>query len=260
MSINIHTRLHRIIPSRTPPIDALQGRMVRRGGWCPPTHTRALRQIYRVADNSLSRYELYVGEDVMPDFGGVGQPVATETSLPVSWTPTPPGAGTLKLYAVTRKRNKYNLLSHNQHPTIVEIDDTGDEVLGPLTAPEILRVLDRESGELIVQARYPRGIDRNEADTWELYVEAGIDPDPDLDSPVATADFAQPGADWMWKIIEDSLTPGTTYHVMVVVKRDGDGSGERGESAVTEHVAAETYDIDAGDASLFGGREYEIGL
>ena len=83
---------------------------------------------------------------------------------------------------------------------------------------------------------------------------------PGVDTPAETASFGAPGVDHFWHISTDGLTPGSTYHVMVVVKRDGDTTGELGESDVTQHIAAETYDIDADDTLLFGGNEYEIGL
>ena len=224
------------------------------------TYTKVYRQIYRVADTGLEKYELYIGIDAMPDFNISTQPVETSASLPITYTPDPaPSGDSVQLYAVTRKRNRYNLLSFNQHPTIIEINDLGEEELGLLSIPEILRVLDGAAGEIIVLARYPSGIDRNEADTWELYVENGVDPDPDVDIPVSTAEFGIARNDYMWRIIEDGLTPGATYHVMVVVRRSEDsGDGEEGESLVTEHTCAETYDIDAEDVSLFGGQDYEI--
>lgn len=258
MSLSARTN-HRVFRRPVPP-GLFARRITRRGPYPPPTHDKVYRQTHRVADDSLARHELYVGEDKMPDFDASSQPVQTSTSLPFTWTPTPPGSGTLKLYAVTRERNKYGLLSFNQHPTIIEIDTAGDEVLGPLTDPEILSVVDGDSGEIIVTARYPRGVDRDEADKWDLYVENGVDPVPGSDTPVATADFGWPMVDHKWRIAEDSLTPGDTYHVMVVVRRDGDGTGEIGQSTVTQHVAADTYDIDADDTTLFGGNEYELGL
>ena len=225
------------------------------------TYTKVYRQIHRVADTSLEQYELYVGVDAMPDFNDSLQPVAVSASLPISHTPDPaPSGDTVKLYAVTRKRNRYNLLSFNQYPSIIEINDLSEEELGPLTAPEILRVLNGVTGEIIVSARYPAGIDRNEADTWDLYVEDGIDPDPAVNTPVATEDFGMVRNDYFWKISEDGLTPGSTYHVMVVVRRSIDSEdGEEGESAVVQHTCAEAYNIDAEEASLFGGNDYEIG-
>ena len=121
-------------------------------------------------------------------------------------------------------------------------------------------MVDGDSGEIIVTARYPRDVDRDEADTWEIYVKEGVDPDPDVDEATDTASFGWPTVDHLWRVSVDELTEETTYHIVVVVKRDGDTTGEYGESAVTQHTTAGTYDIDADSTSLFGGNEYEIGL
>ncbi len=238
-----------------------RGRMTRRVCHYPRTWRKVYGQGYRVANDSLALYELYLGEDAMPDFAGVGQPVETSATLPLTHTPSLPGAGlTTVLHIITRRRNRYGLLSHNQHPSLIEIDEFGEEVLGPITDPEILRIFDGDEGEIIVTARYPRDTDRNPADTWELYVEAGVDPDPDVDTAKSTIAFGMAGGvDWNWRVSCDSLTPGTVYHVMVCAVRDGDAD-YRGESAVVQHTVAEMYDIDAGGADLFGGQEYELGL
>lgn len=222
---------------------------------------KVYRETYRVADDSLNRYELYVGEDAQPDFDASDQPVATSATLPISYTPTPADSGQSKqLYCVTRKRNQYDMLSHNQHPTIVTIDDLGEEELGPLSAPEISNITDGATGEIVVAARYPRDVDTNEADTWDVYVEAGVDPDPDLDTPVLTQAFGKPGVEHQIVARIDGLTPGTTYHVMVTVRRaEESGSGEIGESPVVQHTTAVTYNIDAENAEIFGGSEYELG-
>ncbi|NIP35270.1 MAG: hypothetical protein GWN12_10020, partial [Thermoplasmata archaeon] len=188
---------------------------------------KVYHQVYRVGDSSLERWELYVGEDQMPDFDGSGQPVATSTSLPFNYTPDPADSGQTKvLYCVVRKRNQFNLLSHNQYPTLIEIDDLGDEELGPITSPEIIEVTDGDAGEIFVHARYPRDVDRNEADTWDVYVEDGVDPDPDIHTPKATVSMGKPGVDYMLKQSVTGLTPGDTVHVMVVARRASEsGSG-----------------------------------
>ena len=216
---------------------------------------KEIRQSYRVADDSLDRYELYVGEDAMPDFEASDQPVATSSTLPVSYVPDPADSGLTKiLYCVVRKRSKYNLLSHNQHPTLVEINDLGEEELGPLSVPEITDVVDGASGEIIVFARYPRNVDQHPADLWEVYAEIGVDPDPDVDTPQATVAMSQLGVDSRLRQSLTGLTPGEVYHVMVVVSRSVEsGDGEVGESLVTQHTAEETFDIDAGEASMFAG-------
>ena len=255
-----NTLIHpRHVVGSTPPPDFIAGRVVRREGKPLPTYSKVIRQTYRVADDDVANFELYVGEDAMPDFDAVGQPVATSATLPITWTPTPPGAGTLKLYCVTRQRNKYNMLSFNQHPTIVEIDTAGDEVLGPLSTPEIEKVFDRAVGEIVVNARYPYGVDRNEADTWSLYVKTGSAPVPGVDSPVATESFGKAWSDYFWRISEDGLAANTLHYIVVTVSRDGDPSGVIGESDVTQHTTAATPNIDSELATLFGGSQYEKG-
>ena len=224
------------------------------------THDKVYRQTYRVADASLDRYELYLGEDTMPDFDGSDQPVATSLTLPFTYTPTPPGAGlTKQLNCVVRKRNQYNMLSFNQHPTILTIDDAGEEELGPITDPEILDIVDGVTGEIIVIARYPRDVDTNEADTWEVFAETGSYPDPDLDTPKATVSMGKPGADYRLHQSITGLTAGAEYNVLVVALRaEESGAGERGESAIEQHTLAQTYTIDAGEADMTGGDEAAI--
>lgn len=220
-------------------------------------YERVYRQVYRVADASLERWELYLGEDAMPDFEDGGQPVATATSLPFTHSVTPPGSGTTVLYAIVRKRNAYGLLSFNQHPKLREIDTNGDEVLGPLTAPELARVLDGTVvGGLQAWARYPWEGDRNPADYWELYAESGVDPDPDTDTPVYMAAMGIPGgAGIPWHGMADGLIPGTTYHVAVAVRRSADNAYAL--SSVIQITIAEVYDLDANDTTIFGGEQYE---
>jgi hypothetical protein len=243
------------------PPSMYDARVLRRGKGRIVTWSKAFRQHYRVADDSLNRYELYLEEDQLPDFDASTQPVATSTSLPFSYSPDlPESSDTKELWAVVRKRNEFDLLSLNLHPTIIEIDSVGEEELGGMSSPEILRVVDGENGQIIVFARYPYGVDRNEADTWELYATDGIDPDPDVDEILDTESFGAPAADYLWRGVGDGLTSGSTYHVMVVVRRSEEsGNGEIGESAVTQFTLAETYDLDEGTTWLFGGQDHEVG-
>lgn len=226
-----------------------------------PTWTRVYRQDYRVEDVSYNRFELYVGYDAMPDFSGAGQPVATavEASMPIVWAPTLPGPGlTTVLYTVVRKRNGYGLLAFEQHPRLVEIDENGVEVLGPITAPEIIKVLDGStSGSLQVWGRYLYEGDRNPADTWELYAKDGIDPVVGVDAPVYTTPMgAAGGLLYVWRGAADGLTPGTTYHVKIAVKRSSDGA--YAESPVATITLIPLFTMDAGTTTLFSGSEYEV--
>jgi len=221
-----------------------------------PFYQKAYRQGYRVADDSLEQYELYVGEDEMPDF--TDPPAASGASLPVSWDiPVPDPGETVVLYVVPRYRNRYDLLSHNQHPTLIEVDEDLLEDYGPLSAPELVKIMDGNSGEIMIHARYPSGVDRHEADHWELYAEVGTDPDPDADTPVLTAGFGAPGADYTWVGTATGLTPGETYRVLVVVRRLIDGVWAAADQV--EFMLAEAFDLDPDEGSMFAGQEYEIG-
>jgi len=243
------------------PPSLYDARVFRRGKGRIVCWTKVFQQHYRVADDSLDRWELYLEEDQLPDFDASDQPVATSTSLPFSYSPALPGSPDVKeLWAVVRKRSKYDLLSFNLHPTILTIDSGGEEELGELTDPEILQVFDGDAGEIIVFARYPYGVDRNEADTWELYAEDGVDPDPDVDTVRDTGAFGAPGADYLWRASATGLTPGSTYHVMVVVRRSEEsGSGEDGRSTVSQITLAQTYDLEEETTWLFGGQDHEVG-
>lgn len=222
-----------------------------------PTHTRVYRQGYRVAEADRARWELYLGYGAEPDFDDVGQPVATSTTSPITFMPTLPGAGlTTVLHYVVRRRNQYNLLGHNMDTRRVEIDENGNEVQGPITPPELTRLLDGfEIGALQVWARYAHGPDRNPADTWELYAKEDSDPVVGVDTPLATAAMGvHGGANIPWRTNVDGLNPGGTYHVIVVVRRGNDDAYE--ESAVGTITLAAVYDIDEGQATIFGGEEY----
>lgn len=228
-----------------------------RHGVAQPDHLRVYRQGYRVAEDALARWELYLGYGAMPDFDVA--PAATGTTLPIVFTPTYPGAGlTTILHAVVRESNAFGLLTFNQYPALLEIDENGAEVLGPITEPELARVLDGAAvGGLQVWARYPHEGDRNPADQWELYAEVGADPVVGVDTPVLTAAMGITGAGRVpWHGVAEGLTPGAAYHVKVVGRRLADDA--YAESSVLQITLAVVYDLDAGEAAVFAGAEYEI--
>lgn len=220
-------------------------------------YTRCYRQGYRVADNALARLELYAGYDAMPDFDDVAQPVASGSSI--TWTPVYPGPGlTTVLHLVIRERNMYGLLSFNQHPKLIEIDENGMEVLGPITVPEFVKLLDGSTvGSIQAWARYPYQGDRNPADTWELYAKAGADPVVGVDSPVKIEVMGSIGGGLVpWRGTATGLTPGLTYHVMIVVRRGDDNV--YAQSDVLEIEIASVFEVEANALTIFAGGEYEI--
>lgn len=220
-------------------------------------YTRGYRQGYRVANTTLATLELYAGYDAMPDFDDVAQPVATGN--PISWTPTYPGPGlTTVLHLVVRERNMYGLLSHNQQPLLIEIDENGDEVLGTITAPEFMKVLDGSSvGSIQVWARYPHEADRNPANTWEVYAKAGSDPVVGVDTPVLTEAIGGVGGGLVpWRGTATGLTTGLTYHFRIAIRRTADDAYM--QSDVLQLTIAQVFEVDEGSLTLFAGDEYEI--
>lgn len=220
-----------------------------------PLHTRVYRQGYRVADASLATLELYAGYGAAPDLDDA--PAATGD--PVTWSPTLPGSGdTTVLHLVVCERNVYGLRSFNQKPKLIEINEFGNEELGPITAPELVRVLDGSAaGVLQAWLRYPYEGDRNPADYWELYVSLGTDPVPGVDGPAATATMGMAGGYNVTKrLAVTGLTGGATYHVMAAVWRSTDGL--RASSAAQQITLIPTYSVDASSVDMFAGEEYEV--
>lgn len=239
---------------RQEPVEFTPGR-VKRVGPRRITHDKVYRQAFRAADDSLDGYELYLGEGQMPDFEDSTQPVDTSPTLPFAYPPPTPSSGqTLDLYLVTLKRDRFDLASFNQYPTILTLNDLAEEEPGPLSVPEIRRVIDTQIGEIAVYCLYPYGVDRNEADAWEVFVEDGVDPDPETDTPVATGTLTRVGADYQWRatVSESWFTPGLVLHIMAVVYRSEDSAdSELGESIVTQHTLADTIDLDPLEAEMF---------
>lgn len=130
---------------------------------------QTLKQFYRMANDSLERYELYIGEGSEPDL--TASPAATSATLPFTAAVTPPGAGTTELHCLVCKRNKFNLLSFNRYSDLIEIDTAGDEVLGPLTAPTAVAIIPGANGYFTVTARYV-ATDRNQANAWVVEIDS----------------------------------------------------------------------------------------
>jgi hypothetical protein len=149
------------------------------------TYTGVIRGLYRVADTTIEKYELYVGEDAAPDF--TAAPATTSATLPITHALTPPGAGNKTFRYVTRFRNRYNLLSQNIYERSVTIDSGGAVVGSEVSDPYNVTATETEGGEIVVQAYYNRALDSSPADTFNIYLNTdGTDPDPAVDTPVAT--------------------------------------------------------------------------
>ena len=180
----------------------------------------AYTQRYRVANDSLERYELNIGTDQAPDLNAA--PDETSATLPFDHALAAPPSGTRTYHCLVRKRNKYNMVSLNQYATQIEVDSAGDEDYGPLTAPLDISVFASDTeGSAIVTATYA-GIDRNKPTHWKIWTTEGSDPDPDIDSPDVSEAMTFVGGRSYIQAEITGATPGATLHVIVGVYRDDD--------------------------------------
>jgi hypothetical protein len=217
-------------------------------------YTQTYDQAFRVADSAYDLFELYVGEDVSPDFSS--PPAVTSATLPFNYTPTPPATGlTLDLHLVVRKRNAFNLQSFNVWERIVTIDSASAAVI-TITPPLDVAVYDASTlGFIKVIAKYVTLDDPVPADTWEVFVTIGSDPDPLLDVPAFTGSMSFLGVEAMLQtdIGPYPYIPGTVAHVVVVAKRTA--GSEVGIAGVVLHTLAISLDLSLGE--MFGGGSYE---
>lgn len=182
-------------------------------------YSRSIRGRGRVANTAVEGYVVYVGYGQMPDF--MAAPAGFATALPVPVTITPPLAGTVTLWVVTRRRNTYGVESQNTQPTFITIDTAGNEAYGPLSAPSISGVIAVEDESFVVQMAYPGfATDTDPADTWRLYVGAGVAPVPGVDVPVNTGTVTAGIANCK---VGPYPTGGITYYFAVTVYRTVDG-------------------------------------
>lgn len=211
--------------------------------------SRSLLEYYRVADSSYDRYELYVGEDALPDFDDSAQPVATNATLPFTYALTPPPpSGSTVFYCVVRKRNKYNLLSHNQWCQTFEIESDGTEILGPLSAPGNPKALPAPGSEVIACASYIAP-DRYQANRWMVWAKEGSDPVPGVDVELVDQEFKSGGGSQFLQVNLGSFTPGSIVHILVGVERDEDS--ELTTADVILHTIPAVAEVSEEDSSAW---------
>ena len=220
----------------------------------PPTFvefTHIYQQAYRVADAVLDIFQLFIGEDALPDFTSF--PSNTSPTLPLSLAITPPAVGTKAVNVVVRKQNAFGLASFNVFETRFVIDTAGNEVLGPITPPEIIKLFDGTIGRAVTFVQYV-GNDINPANAWEIYAKVGVDPIPGVDTPVVTGSMLFVGSIASFRADLGDFTPGATLHVIATAIRTVDS--ERGNAPVAMIVLKLSPDLDEGTA--FGGDVSEL--
>lgn len=185
---------------------------------------------YRVANDNVEGYVIYIGRGQMPDFTQAPQ---FASGLPANIAITPPGSGTLVLWVVKRYRDKYGLESQNTQPQFINIDSSGNEVLGLVSTPVILDGIAVEDENFLIFTSYPGlATDKHPADTWRLYVGQGTPPVPGVDTPAYTGSIV--GSSQIGINVGPYHTGGVNYYFALTVYRTQDG---------TESAAA-TFEID----------------
>lgn len=211
-------------------------------------------QNYRVEDSDFERYELWIGEDALPDLGG--EPAAVSQTLPFNYSIAPPVSGTKTVYAVLRMRDKYGIISANQKTTVFVIDSSGMAVLSPPSAPLEMNLLQGTVGYAVVFLKYNASGDANPADTFKVFASEGSAPDPDTDTPAASATMVTFGGIAYYRALIGPYTPGATLYVIGTAERSSDGQyGAIGPDTI---VLAEALALDGDKTTQFGGDQYEI--
>jgi len=137
--------------------------------------------IYRVA-NAIT-WKLYVGETIPLDLER--DPDASGNTLPISFPLTLPVSGSLNYWYVVRKRNRFGLESLNEYPRRITVTSTGVEEVLPPSSPTGTTLTNGEGGDVVVETNYDKGVDiPNDANRWYIWASIGVDPDPDVDTPV----------------------------------------------------------------------------
>jgi len=184
---------------------------------------------YRIANDAVEGYVVWVGHGALPDL--TDDPDGFAAALPIDVTVTPPGSGTLDLFVITRRRNKYGLVSQNQQAKVITIDSSGDEALGDLSAPEIIDVTTGADDAFHLWFRYPGlAADPNPADTYRVYVKKGAAPTPGVDTPAATGAATATGA----VVVGPYADGGATYHFAVTVYRTADTAESTADTTTLE--------------------------
>jgi len=222
-----------------------------------PTTDGVLSGQYRVQNNTLDRYEAYLGIDAWPDLTDdlVNNPPWDTFS---TWPHTLPAlAPDATYYLVIRKRDSWGLIEGNVDSAIIRIGPGGELLEPGPTAPFNAELLGEPVGRVRFRANYNLQQDPVPADKWRVYLTSdGTDPDTtdpgdlyleqsmgiqrveDLDTPSA-----------------DSWVHGTVIKAIIVTYRTPDDT-----QSLTTSVLEYTIDLTApalpdGELFLGGGAD-----
>lgn len=191
---------------------------------------------YRMAEDHLENYEVYIGEDADPDLSA--SPDVTAGSLPFPVSITPPASGTTQFRITVLQRNKYGLAYMDPWWFAFDIDAAGDDVTPAISAPEDVILTNIAGGEVDVAATYSEDRDADPATRFAIYARTdGTDPDPATDTPTYVA--MRPNYIGAGRRLAYTLGPydyGTDLRVLVRANRSSDGEESTNTTATTTTV------------------------
>lgn len=188
------------------------------------TYTGSLAGLFRVAQDSLERYELHIGTDAEPDISAAA--TATFTSLPYESAAL---AVSHTYYMVTNYRNRYDLKTECKQTTVLVVNSDGTEgIPAPQAARDIIWEASAD-GTFHLECLYQYLVDGDDpADYFALYIRTnGTDPDIGVDTPTLVAiqyDGHAAGIPTGGEGYDTaSFANGTDGRIIVRTKRSSDG-------------------------------------
>lgn len=156
-------------------------------------YTGELRGRFRVAEDALEGYLLYVDPTIAANGDIAAAPDETFSTLPYTTTLTLDADAQSRV--LVRRRNRYGLISRNADSTLFRIDAEGEEAPTPPQGPAIQQVRPGADGEVVIEAQYHpfTEADADDAAThWLIYVTAD-DTAPLTATPIEVAMAADLG-------------------------------------------------------------------
>lgn len=172
--------------------------------------------LYRIADDTMNRWEVHKGTDEEPDFSS---PSETSTDLPFVFNVGIDAT----YYIAVRKRNKYNLDSLNINTRELIVNADGDLMEPDPEGPAEVNIVPAANAKGYVEAIYYYDDDDKYAAThWAIFfTDDGSDPDPELDSPTVVA-MTKANGKAVLKWTSPAADDGDTLKVLVRTRRTDD--------------------------------------
>lgn len=222
------------------------------------TYAETLAGLFRIADDSLDRYELRLGTNAPPALSNA--PVATSPTLPITYSGL--AVDGTEYHVAIDRRNAWDVVAQSIQATVIRTTADGGVRPAP-AAPYSITWRPGAGGVFTLSAFYSRYSDQiydatatpprwiDNADAWLIYARYdGTDPDPDTDTPTVVAMTQVDNIESLaWT--SAAKTAGTVGKVIVRTRRSASVSGE-GDDVDSTNV--DVYSATAATAGPTGNR------